>query len=235
MTTAASFATSRCATAARCVGLANELNGLSLGGVGRGTEIDHVEIMNNVDDGIEIWGGTVNLKYVSIWNIGDDSFDVDEGWRGKAQFGLIVQGYCGTKSQGSGVGDNCFEMDGAEWASAQPVGAASIYNFTVIGQPIDGDDGDRTWRDNMRAQFGNCIFMDIGEGGKIIKNDVHATMSRRQRRLRLGGRPDAGGSLQHGVQCLSDQHRWRGPEGPLPELHVGQLVPVHGLRVLRQW
>ena len=71
----------------------NELNGLSLGGIGRDTDIHHVEIMNNVDDGIEIWGGTVNLKYFNIWNIGDDSFDVDQGWRGKAQFGLIVQGY----------------------------------------------------------------------------------------------------------------------------------------------
>jgi len=66
----------------RVVGLANELNGLSLGGIGRGTDIDHIEIMNNVDDGIEIWGGTVNLNYVNIWNIGDDSFDIDQGWRG---------------------------------------------------------------------------------------------------------------------------------------------------------
>ncbi|HOV77957.1 MAG TPA: hypothetical protein PLS24_08000, partial [Sedimentisphaerales bacterium] len=45
---------------------------------------------------------------------------------------------------------------------AQPFGAASIYNFTVIGQPYDGDHA-TAWRDNMRAQFGNCIFMDIGE------------------------------------------------------------------------
>ncbi len=151
----------------KVLSMANELNGLSIGGVGRATEIEHVEIMNNVDDGIEIWGGTVNLKYVSIWNIGDDSFDVDQGWRGKAQFGLIVQGYCGTNSQGSGIGDNCFEMDGAESASAQPFGAASFYNFTVIGQPYDGDVGTE-WRDNMRAQFGNCIFMDLGDA--VIKD-----------------------------------------------------------------
>ena len=45
----------------KVIGLNNELNGLSLGGIGRGTDIDFVEIMNNVDDGIEIWGGTVNL------------------------------------------------------------------------------------------------------------------------------------------------------------------------------
>ncbi len=152
----------------KVIGLANELNGLSLGGIGRGTTIDHVEIMNNVDDGIEIWGGTVNLKHVSIWNVGDDSFDVDEGWRGKAQYGLIVQGYSLDDSQGSGVGDNCFETDGAEDSDAQPVTTAAIYNFTVVGQPIDGDGG-TTWRDNAHVQYHNCIFMDLGE--KLVRFD----------------------------------------------------------------
>ncbi len=152
----------------KVIGLANELNGLSLGAIGRETDIDHVEIMNNVDDGIEIWGGTVNLKYISIWNVGDDSLDVDEGWRGKAQFGLIVQGYSTDASQGSGVGDNCFETDGAEDSDAQPVTTSTIYNFTVVGQPVDGDQG-TAWRDNARVQYRNCIFMDLGE--QLIKND----------------------------------------------------------------
>ena len=146
----------------RVVGLGTELNGLSLGGVGRQTEIDHVEVMNNVDDGFEIWGGTVNLKYFSIWNVGDDSFDVDQGWRGKAQFGLIVQGYSVDNVQGSGVGDNCFETDGAEQSDWQPVTTATIYNCTVIGQPIDGDHA-TAWRDNARIQYRNSIFMDLGE------------------------------------------------------------------------
>lgn len=152
----------------KVIGLANELNGLSMGGIGRETDVDHVEIMNNVDDGIETWGGTVNYKYVSIWNIGDDSFDFDEGWRGKAQFGLIVQGYSIDASQGSGVGDNCFETDGAEDSDAQPVTTATIYNFTVVGQPVDGDQG-TAWRDNARVQYRNCIFMDLGE--QLVKLD----------------------------------------------------------------
>jgi len=146
----------------KVIGLANELNGLSLGGVGRETDISHIEIMNNVDDGIEIWGGTVNIKYFSIWNVGDDSFDVDEGWRGKAQFGLLVQGYSADAAQGSGVGDNIFELDGAEDSDAQPVTTAVIYNCTAIGQPIGGDHG-TAWRANARVQFRNCIFMDLGE------------------------------------------------------------------------
>lgn len=146
----------------KVIGLNNELNGLSLGGIGRGTDIDYVEIMNNVDDGIEIWGGTVNLKYFSIWNIGDDSFDVDQGWRGKAQFGLVVQGFSADASQGSGVGDNAFETDGAENSDYQPVTTTVLYNMTVIGQPLDGDHG-TAWRDNARVQYRNCVFMDLGD------------------------------------------------------------------------
>jgi len=154
--------------AGKVIGLGNELNGLSLGGIGRETDIDHIEIMNNVDDGIEIWGGTVNLKYISIWNVGDDSFDVDEGWRGKAQFMFLVQGYSIDAKQGSGVGDNCFETDGAEDSDAQPVTTSTIYNATIIGNPIDGDGG-TVWRDNARVQYRNCIFMDLGE--KLVRPD----------------------------------------------------------------
>ncbi len=152
----------------RVVGLTNELNGLSLGGIGRGTDIDHIEIMNNVDDGIEIWGGTVNLRYVNIWNIGDDSFDIDQGWRGSAQYGLIVQGFSRDASQGSGVGDNMCETDGAENSDAQPVTTAQIANFTLIGQPIDGD-GATAWRDGARVQYNQCIIQDCGE--KVVRPD----------------------------------------------------------------
>ena len=152
----------------RVVGLSNELNGLSLGGIGRGTDINHIEIMNNVDDGIEIWGGTVNLSHVNIWNVGDDSLDIDQGWRGSAQYGLIVQGFSLDASQGSGVGDNMVEMDGAENSDAQPVTTAQISNFTMIGQPIDGD-GATVWRDGARVQFNQCIIMDCGE--KVVRPD----------------------------------------------------------------
>lgn len=152
----------------RVIGLANELNGLSLGGIGRETDISHIEIMNNVDDGIEIWGGTANLKYLSIWNIGDDSLDIDQGYRGKVQFVFVVQGYCADASQGSGVGDNAIEMDGAENSDGQPVTTSVIYNATVIGQPLQGDHG-IALRDGCRVQVRNSVFMELGE--LLLKND----------------------------------------------------------------
>ena len=192
----------------KVVALANELNGLSLGALGRETEIDHVEIMNNVDDGIEIWGGTVNLKYLSIWNAGDDSLDVDEGWRGKAQFGLIVQGYSVDANQGSGVGDNCFETDGAEDSDAQPVTTAAIYNFTAIGQPIDGDQG-TAWRDNARLQYRNCIFMDLGE--ELVKID----------------NKDGDGTNGYGYNgTLSWEDTWKTPYTYTSPVNIGNANPA---------
>ena len=154
--------------AGKVVGLGNELNGLSLGGVGRQTEISHIEIMNNVDDGIEVWGGTIDFKYFAIWNVGDDSLDIDQGWRGRAQFGLIVQGYSVGAAQGSGIGDNALELDGAEQSDWQPVTTATLYNMTVIGQPVSGDHG-TAWRDGARVQIRNSIFMDLGE--RLVNND----------------------------------------------------------------
>ncbi|MFM1804152.1 MAG: hypothetical protein RL136_1031 [Planctomycetota bacterium] len=157
----------------KVIGLNNELNGLSLGGIGKETIIDHMEIMNNVDDGIEIWGGTVNLQYISVWNVGDDSIDIDQGWRGKIQFGLVVQGYSLNAAQGSGVGDNAIEIDGAEQSDYQPVTTGVMYNLTVIGDKgttnANGTDHGIAYRDNARVQIRQSVFMGIGE--QVVKND----------------------------------------------------------------
>jgi hypothetical protein len=150
------------------VGLTNELNGLSLGGVGQETQIDHIEIMNNVDDGIELWGGKVDLRYFSIWNIGDDSFDVDHGYRGRCQFGLIVQGYSVNAAAGSGVCDSMIEIDGAAKSDAQPVSTVAMYNMTLIGQPLSVKRAIK-FRDNARLQVNNSIIMDVGEA--VVRND----------------------------------------------------------------
>lgn len=159
---------------------AAELNGMSWGGVGSEFDASHIEIFNNVDDGLEIFGGKANVKNLAIWNIGDDSLDVDQGWRGKAQFCLIVQGVAAPAKQGSGFGDNGIEADGADGtASAMPVTAFSLWNATVIGAPqvlnsdplSDPDSSDRliALRDNANVQIWNSVFMTDGE--KVLNND----------------------------------------------------------------
>ena len=68
-----------------------ELNGLSLAGVGSGTVIKHVAVIGGLDDGMEIWGGTVNIDGLYIYNANDDSVDTDLGYRGTIQNVLVRQ------------------------------------------------------------------------------------------------------------------------------------------------
>ena len=62
------------------IGQDNEINGLTLGGVGSGTTVDHIEVVANQDDGIEWFGGTVNVTNALVWSQGDDGFDADQAW-----------------------------------------------------------------------------------------------------------------------------------------------------------
>ncbi|MFN8258983.1 MAG: hypothetical protein U0W24_25060 [Bacteroidales bacterium] len=87
------------------IGEGNEINGLTLAGVGSGTVIENVEIVSNQDDGIEFFGGTVSVNNVVVWNTGDDAIDTDQTWSGTLDNFIIIN-----------PGDKCFELDGPEGA-----------------------------------------------------------------------------------------------------------------------
>ena len=55
-----------------------------------GTTLDHIDIAHNLDDGIEFFGGTVNVKYLSVVFSGDDAIDTDQGYQGKIQFAFVI-------------------------------------------------------------------------------------------------------------------------------------------------
>merc|ERR1719487_3080507 len=74
------------------VGADNEINGITFGGVGSGTVVNHCEVAFNADDGFEFFGGTVNVKYLSVLFVGDDAFDTDKGFQGMGQFLFIMEG-----------------------------------------------------------------------------------------------------------------------------------------------
>jgi len=103
-----------------------ELNGLTIGGCGSATEIDYVQSHLGLDDGIEVFGGTVNLKHLVISQPDDDALDWDLGWTGKVQF-VIIQ-------QKTGRGDKGFEADNHPSVfSSLPRSAPEIWNATLIG------------------------------------------------------------------------------------------------------
>ncbi|MFZ1688486.1 MAG: hypothetical protein WAU70_13735 [Flavobacteriales bacterium] len=110
------------------IGGANEINGLTLGSVGRGTTIDHVEVIANQDDGFEMFGGTANLKYCTAMFCNDDYIDYDQGYSGKIQFFFGVM----LPSPGA-QGDKAMENDGDDSSSGNsPLSDPTIYNATII-------------------------------------------------------------------------------------------------------
>jgi len=109
----------------------SELNGLTLGGVGRGTTIEYIQIHGGTDDGIEFFGGEVNTRYLVLTGNDDDQFDVSFGYTGENQF-VIAQ-----SDAGNSTGDSkAIEADGNEPAPGQILAvrtAPMLYNFTLIG------------------------------------------------------------------------------------------------------
>jgi hypothetical protein len=109
-----------------------EFNNLTLCGVGSGTTIDYVQVHGGSDDGIEFFGGTVNVKHLVSSQNGDDGFDTDNGWNGKAQY-IVIQNIT---PDGAKEASNGYESDNHGTAAsyeANPRTLPTIYNVTVIG------------------------------------------------------------------------------------------------------
>ncbi|RYY24188.1 MAG: hypothetical protein EOP62_18015 [Sphingomonadales bacterium] len=106
----------------------NELQGLTLGGAGSGTVLDHIQVHNSSDDGVEIFGGRSNLKYMAITGADDDGFDVDVGWRGFVQFLVVAQKTIGATSDSFST-----EIDSNGSEDFLPRTFGTYANFTFIG------------------------------------------------------------------------------------------------------
>lgn len=138
------------------IGEDNEINGLTLGGVGSGTTIDYVEVVGNKDDGIEWFGGTVNGKHLLAVFCGDDGLDYDEGYRGQNQFVIVHQDAAADAADRGGEHDG-----GTDPETATPYATPVFVNVTSVG-----NSGSRaiTFRDNAGGQYHNSIFVGYGRG-----------------------------------------------------------------------
>src|SRR5690606_35348607 len=138
-------------------------NGITFGGVGRGTNIDHVMVSYGGDDGIEWFGGTVNAKHLVVFATWDDCFDIDNGYSGNLQFGLSVR-YPSFADQSE---SNAFEWDtnGNNECTEQPT-RAIVSNFTVIGPSIDGNSisGNFKYGLDLRRRVAASLFNSVVVG-----------------------------------------------------------------------
>jgi hypothetical protein len=148
------------------IGEGNEINGLTLGGVGSGTKINHIEVLGNVDDGIEFFGGTVNATNLLVWGQGDDAIDIDQGYAGTIDGAMVVL---------TAASDHGFEIDGPEGSAT---GRFTLKNATVIGATDDceaeGVDGEMAdFRKGATGNVSNILFRDFA-GGKDVELDASA-------------------------------------------------------------
>jgi hypothetical protein len=144
----------------------SEINGLTLGAVGSGTEVDYIEIFANSDDGIEFFGGTVSVKHLISAFCGDDGTDYDFGWRGKGQYWFMIQR--------SDEGGNGGEHDGAKPDGEAPFSKPTIYNATYIGSGASSNQLDNEFallfRDNAAGTYANSIFTDFADKALSIED-----------------------------------------------------------------
>jgi hypothetical protein len=137
----------------------SELNGLTLGACGSATTVDYVQVHRGLDDGVEMFGGTANLKHVLVTLTDDDGLDWDYGYRGKVQY-LIVQ-------QGENLGNNAVEADNYSKApDALPRSAPEVWNATFIGRASGGAEKSfaMTLKAGTAGSFHNIIAMGFADG-----------------------------------------------------------------------
>jgi hypothetical protein len=146
------------------IGEGNEINGLTLGGVGRQTIVEYIEVISNEDDGVELFGGTVNCKNLVVSFCGDDAFDIDQGYRGKCQFLL------GINNQSSDKGIEC--SGGLQPMQLLPDAFPSFYNLTLIGDKQNNSTGLLDFNSYGAAHVKNSIMIHTGTGIAIEKSGI---------------------------------------------------------------
>lgn len=135
----------------------NELNGITLAGVGSGTFAENLQVHNSSDDGIEWFGGRVNHRYLVITGADDDSFDTDFGWRGHVQFGLVYQRATG--------GDRLVEAETSGFDLRSPRSRPTFVNISFIGRRAPngllfrGGTDFHVWNSVVQKDAGACVQM----------------------------------------------------------------------------
>ncbi len=113
----------------------NEINGLTLQGVGYGTKIDYIQVHGNRDDGIEWFGGTVNVTHVVLTNNDDDDIDFDEGYKGNIQFAIARKDP--NKSAPTGSNDPRGIEANSSDAEYAPETEAALANILILGSDVN--------------------------------------------------------------------------------------------------
>lgn len=132
------------------IGEGNEINGLTLAGCGTETTVEHIEVVANQDDGIECFGGTVDISNTVVWNQADDAYDMDQAYKGTIDNFIAIKG---------SESDHGLELDGPEGSSK---GIFTLKNGSIKGYNEDGTNGAEyaDLRDDAACILENIYFFN---------------------------------------------------------------------------
>ncbi|MGQ9806077.1 MAG: hypothetical protein ACUVRP_08375 [Chlorobiales bacterium] len=149
----------------------NEINGFTFNSVGNGTVLEYLQSHYIADDAFEFFGGNVNCKYLVATGCDDDNFDIDNGYNGKIQFGVVVQDR-GLANRGYEVNN---DGQGSGNRSSAPVSSLTspiVYNVTLVGAGVaraNDDNNDGIYmRGNSQGQYWNQLVVNFGGFGAVV-------------------------------------------------------------------
>lgn len=154
------------------VAVGDELNGITFYSIGNGTEVNNIQVHNNVDDGIEFFGGAVNAKNVVLTGNGDDSLDWADGWVGAIQY-ILVRHNDSLANRGIEADNNSGNF------TAEPFADPQIANMTIIGSNYDTTDRASEGvllRRGTKAELYNFVITGPEMMGECLELDDQATV-----------------------------------------------------------
>jgi hypothetical protein len=137
------------------IGEGNEINGLTLGAVGRGTTINNVEVVANVDDGVEYFGGTVDTQNMLVWAQGDDGLDIDQAYSGTISNSVVILG---------NNSDHGLEIDGPE---GDLNGEFILNNITLIGNAATNNGEYADYRSRAMGESNGVYAYNFPDGKDV--------------------------------------------------------------------
>lgn len=136
------------------IATAQEINGLTLGGIGTGTVVDHVQVLQNKDDAFEFFGGTVNASHLLGVGFADDGLDFDFGYLGSVQFAAMIK----RAENDEGDSNILTESDNNGTGGPEtPLTSPMVYNVTSVRVPSNTGNYGAVLRRNSAGNYHNIV------------------------------------------------------------------------------
>lgn len=138
----------------------SENNGISFYGVGNGTVVEYIQVYEGKDDGVEFFGGTVNVNFVSVVNAQDDSIDWTEGYTGTITNAHVIHG----AEHDKGIEADGYNTDIGNNSDPLFFSKPTVNNLTIVGNGSSTGNEAVRLRAGTQGVFSNVLLEGFAEG-----------------------------------------------------------------------